>query len=235
MARSITVRLDRASLALATDDLVARDLRLARVVARHGAPPLWGRPSGFATLVRIILEQQVSLASGRAAFGRLARVAGAVTPEHVARLGPGDLRAAGLTRQKAGYVTALARAVVAGEFDPARIARLDDDAARKTLVELRGIGPWSADIYLLMALRRADVWPSGDLALQIAAREVLRLRSVPTPARLDAIAERWRPYRAVAARILWHHYLRTPRVRPQAPRVNSATPIDVSEVAVTGR
>jgi DNA-3-methyladenine glycosylase II len=207
------VRLDRASLALAARDLAARDVRLARVVANHGTPPLWGRPPGFATLVRIILEQQVSLASGRAAFDRLVRLAGAATPERIAALPPGGLRGAGLTRQKARYVELLAHAIVDGSFDPARLARLDDDAAREALVALPGIGRWSADIYLLMALRRADVWPAGDLALRIAAREVLRLRAVPTAAALDGIGERWRPWRAAAARILWHHYLNTPRGR----------------------
>ncbi len=213
MRRSTSVRLDWASLALAVDELAVRDPRLGRIVARHGAPPLWARPAGFATLVRIILEQQVSLASGRAAFGRLVRVAGAATPERIALLAPADFRSAGLTRQKARYVGLLAQAVVDGAFAPSRVARLDDDAARAALVALTGVGPWSADIYLLMALRRADVWPSGDLALRIAAKEVLRLRAVPSAATLDAIGERWRPWRAAAARILWHHYLNTPRAR----------------------
>lgn len=215
---SIVVRplLDTASLALASAELARRDVRLGGIVERHGTPPLWARRPGFATLVRLILEQQVSLASGRAAFARLEAAVGAVTPEHVAAAGPRRLRTAGLTRQKAAYVHGLAHAVTGGTFDPAALARMDDDGARTALMALHGVGRWTADVYLLMALRRPDAWPSGDLALAIAAWEVLRLRAVPGIHALDRLGERWRPYRAVAARILWHHYLRTPRRRGRA-------------------
>jgi DNA-3-methyladenine glycosylase II len=207
-------RLTTTTLREAVADLRRRDPALDRVVARHGLPPLWGRPPGFATLVQIILEQQVSLASGRAGFARLQVLAGPVTPDRVAALGPARLRGAGLTRQKAEYIHLLARAVADGSFDPARVARMSDDEAHAALVVLKGIGPWSATIYLLMALRRADVWPSSDLALAIAAKEVKRLRALPDAAALERVGERWRPWRAVAARILWHHYLSTPRRRP---------------------
>lgn len=202
------VCLTRQTLRMAIDALSA-DAALRRITERHGPPPLWARPPGFATLVRIVLEQQVSLASGRAAFERLARAAGGTTPERVAALTPARLRAAGVTRQKAGYVLELAHAIAAGRFDPARLARLPDDEARAALLALKGVGPWTAEVYLLMALRRADAWPAGDLALQIAAKEALRLREVPDAARLERLGERWRPWRAVAARILWQHYLRT--------------------------
>jgi DNA-3-methyladenine glycosylase II len=163
--------------------------------------------------VQIILEQQVSLASGRAAFGRVLAVAGRMTPRSVARLSESELRAAGLTRQKAAYVRGLALSIERGETDLDAIAQYEDDRAHAELVRLKGIGPWSADIYLLMALGRRDVWPRHDLALASAMREVKRLRSLPTPERQIEIAESWRPWRAVAARILWHHYLSTPRVR----------------------
>jgi len=193
--------------------LARADPHLARVMARHGTPPLWGREPGFATLVQIILEQQVSLASGRAAFGRLERIAGAVTPVRIARLNETRLRSAGLTRQKAAYVLALARAIVRREFSVRALASFDDERAHAELTKLKGIGPWSADIYLLMALRRPDVWPRHDLALAAAMREVKRLRALPSAKRQLAIAESWRPWRAVAARVLWHHYLSTPRRR----------------------
>ena len=206
-------RLTKERLSHATLALSRADPALRRIVRQHGPPPMWGRRAGFATLVQIILEQQVSLASGRAAWLRLVRVAGDASPETIAALRPSQLRAAGLTRQKAEYVSLLARATVAGTFDPARVARLADHDARAALVALKGIGPWSADVYLLMALRRPDAWPSGDLALQIAAREVFRLRALPDAERMDRLGERWRPWRAVAARLLWHHYLSTPRVR----------------------
>ena len=187
---------------------VARvDRDLAAVLQRHGTPPRWGRDPGFATLVQIILEQQVSLASGRAAFGRVLAIAGKVTPARVARLSERQLRAAGLTRQKAAYVRGLARSIVRGAFDINAVALMDDDAAHAELIKLKGIGPWSADIYLLMALGRRDIWPSHDLALASAMRDVKRLRSLPTPERQLEIAEAWRPWRAVAARLMWHHYL----------------------------
>lgn len=216
-----SVRVTRSTLLAALDEL-GRDRALARVIERHGAPPLWARRPGFATLVQIVLEQQVSLSSGRAAFARLERAAGAVTPERIAPLPLETLRGAGLTRQKARYISLLANAVASGAFDPSRIARLADEEARAALLAHTGIGPWTADIYLLMALRRPDAWPSGDLALRIAAREVLRLRGVPTAGALERIAERWRPWRAVAARVLWQHYLgtrtRKPARRPERTR-----------------
>jgi DNA-3-methyladenine glycosylase II len=201
------------SLAHGARALARVDRDLAGVIERHGPPPLWGREPGFATLVQIVLEQQISLASGRAAFVRLERAAGRVTPSRVAALTEGRIRAAGITRQKAHYVRGLARSVVSGELDVDAIALLDDDAAHAELVKLKGIGPWSADIYLLMALGRRDVWPRHDLALASAMREVKRLRSVPTPERQLEIAESWHPWRAVAARLMWHHYLSTPRRR----------------------
>ena len=207
---------DRA-LELGARALARTDPHLAAVISRRGTPPLWGRAPGFPTLVQIILEQQVSLASGRAAFSRLERVAGgAVTPRRVARLSEVRLRSAGLTRQKAAYIRALAVAVVRREFSVRALASLEDERAHAELTKLRGIGPWSADIYLLMALRRRDVWPRHDLALAAAMQEVKRLRSLPSPERQLAIAEAWRPWRAVAARVLWHHYLSTPRRRMRA-------------------
>ena len=209
------------TLAVGVAELSRRDPHLAAVVAHHGAPPLWDRPPGFETLVQIILEQQISLSAGRAAYGRLERLAGAVTPERVAELADSDLRGAGLTRQKSAYIRDIARAIVAGEFDPGALATLDDDEARAALIKLRGVGDWTANIYLLMALGRADIWPSGDLALVAAMREVKRMRSVPSSDRIDRITRAWSPWRAVAARVLWHHYLSTPRSRP---KVNDAKP-----------
>lgn len=195
------------SLAHGARVLARADPDLGAVLERHGPPPLWGREPGFATLVQIVLEQQVSLASGRAAFSRLEHAAGRVTPSRVAAITERRMRAAGITRQKAAYVRGLARRVVRGEIDVAAIALLDDDAAHAELIKVKGIGPWTADIYLLMALCRPDVWPRHDLALASAMRDVKRLRSVPTPERQLEIAEAWRPWRAVAARLMWHHYL----------------------------
>ena len=194
--------------------LAARDPDLARLLERHGPPPLWGRPRGFASLVRIILEQQVSLASARAVHNRLVATLGDPTPQRLLAAGLETLRGCGLTRQKAAYCHRLAAAVLDGELDLAAIAHLDDTAAIEALTRHDGIGPWTAQIYLLMSLRRPDIWPAGDLALVLSVRAVKRLRRPPSRDRIEAIAEAWRPWRAVAARMLWQHYLSRPTVVP---------------------
>jgi DNA-3-methyladenine glycosylase II len=199
--------LDEQSLATALADLAARDADLAAVLAELGPPPLWAREPGFPTLIHIILEQQVSLASARAAFERLQAAANPLTPESFLLLDDAALRAIGFSRQKASYVRYLAIALVEGRLDLATLAKLDDDAARAALVSLKGIGSWTADIYLLMALRRPDVWPAGDLGLQIGMQLVKGLPRRPTADETVLLAEAWRPWRAVAARLLWHHYL----------------------------
>ncbi|MFN8654216.1 MAG: hypothetical protein U0133_20125 [Gemmatimonadales bacterium] len=177
------------------------------MVARYGIPPLWARRPGFATLVKIILEQQVSLASARAMYRRLHQHLGEVTPHPVHGLGPAGLQALGFTRQKAAYTHGLARELVEARLDLRALHRLEDDLARTRLVALNGVGPWSADCYLLMALGRPDIWPPGDIALLNAMQQVKRLRTRPTVERARRIAARWAPWRSVAARILWHHYL----------------------------
>ncbi len=199
--------LDSRSLRRAVRTLAARDPDLAAAVARLGPPPLWARRPGFATLVRIILEQQVSLASAAATYRRLRAAAGRVTPARVAFAGEASLRAAGVTRQKAVYCCALAREVTSGRLALAALGHLPETAVRSRLLQLPGVGPWTADIYLLMALRRPDVWPRGDLALARAAQHVKRLRRLPDDDALSGMAERWAPWRAAAARILWHAYL----------------------------
>jgi len=195
----------------ATRTLARRDPDLARVVRAHGPPPLWQRRPGFATLVHIILEQQVSLASARAAFDRARLLARPFTPANFLVLDDRDLRVAGFSRQKTEYCRNLARAILDKELQLGRLATLDDDEVRRRLTSIKGIGNWTADIYLLMVLGRPDVWPLGDIALAQAAREIKRLEVRPSGNELHAIGESWRPWRAVAARVLWHHYLSTPR------------------------
>jgi DNA-3-methyladenine glycosylase II len=203
----IVPTLTRRSLLTAVRSLSARDPALAASVERFGPPPLWAREPGFSTLVHFVLEQQVSLASAQAAFDRLAGRLGTVTPIGFLTLDDGELRAIGFSRQKAAYVRALAVAVNDG-FDLAGLEGLSDDEVRIALTAHHGIGRWTADVYLTMCLLRPDVWPHGDQALATAAMEVATLPGRPTDAELEAIADPWRPYRAVAARILWHHYLR---------------------------
>ncbi|HYV85851.1 MAG TPA: DNA-3-methyladenine glycosylase 2 family protein [Patescibacteria group bacterium] len=200
-------RLDAAQLRAAARHLGARDGDLLALLRSQGPPPLWGRPAGFRTLIKIILEQQVSLASGAAVYRRLEERIQPFTPERVAGAGVSGLRSLGVTRQKADYCVHLAEAILGGRLDLDALRRMDDSAASAALTRLKGIGPWTAQIYLLMALRRPDVWPSGDLALVRTIQVVKRLRRSPSPARMLTIAEAWRPYRAVAARMLWQHYL----------------------------
>lgn len=200
--------LDARSLAAAVRALAARDARLAAVVERHGPPPLWARRGGFRTLARMILEQQVSLASAATLFRRLDReLDGGIRAATVAAEGERGLRARGLTRQKAAYFVALARAVEDRDLRFGELHRLSDAAARAALEEVRGIGPWTSGIYLLMVLRRPDVWPPGDLALHVALSRLRGQNRVPSSAEAARYAERWRPWRSVAARILWHDYL----------------------------
>jgi len=191
----------------AARDLGDADPQLGASVERYGPPPLWSRDPSYATLVHLILEQQVSLASAQAAFDRLrTALGGSVEPELLLGLTDAELRAIGFSRQKAGYARTLASAVLDG-FDLGALAAMPDDEVRKALIAMPGIGPWTADIYLTMCLLRPDVWPHGDLALATSARDLLELGERPTFVDLGEIAERWHPYRAVAARILWHDYL----------------------------
>jgi DNA-3-methyladenine glycosylase II len=187
--------------------LQRHDEDLRRVVKRFGPPPMWARQPGFPTLVWIILEQQVSLASARAAYERLLAVANPLTPERFLELDDASLKRIGFSRQKTGYCRELAGALLGGQLNLRELESQDDAAARAELMKVKGIGPWTADIYLLMALLRADTWPSGDLALAVGVERLKRLPSRPQPEELDSIGERWRPWRAVAARIVWHFYL----------------------------
>ena len=193
--------------------LAERDGDLARVVSDFGRPPRWVRQPGFATLVLLILEQQVSLASAQATYDRLEAACGGVQPGAVLGLGDDALKGAGLSRQKARYVRLLAEAVDEGALELDGLHTLADDDVRAQLTRITGIGEWTADIYLLSALQRADVWPAKDLALQVAAYEIKGLDGRPDHVALGEIGEVWRPYRTVAARILWHYYLNTKRLK----------------------
>ncbi len=191
----------------AADTLAAQDADLAAVIQCFGYPPLWPREPGFPTLLKLILEQQVSLASAQATYDRLLGVAGELTPQSLLALDDEALRAVGFSRQKARYGRLLAEAVLTGSLDVDGLAQRDDDSVRIELQKITGIGPWTAEVYLLMVLLRPDVWPRGDIALASAAQRVKRLPARPSQTELHDLAEQWRPWRAVAARILWHFYL----------------------------
>jgi DNA-3-methyladenine glycosylase II len=202
-----SVPLDELTLARAVRGLTRAEPRFAQIVKRHGSPPLWPREPGFRTLVLLMLEQQVSLAQGRAMYARIAAATGTVTPANVSRLGEAGLRAIGVTRQKSSYLAALATQLEEKAVDLDALGTLSDIDADAALDALRGVGPWTAQCYLLFALRRADVFPAADLALMEAVRDLWKLRARPSPDALARRARAWRPHRAVAARLLWHHYL----------------------------
>jgi DNA-3-methyladenine glycosylase II len=205
---SAPVSLTEDLLAHGVRSLAQRDEDLAAIVKKWGAPPMWPRDPGFPTLVYLILEQQVSLASAKAAYNRLlAKIDSPLVPERFLELHARTLKKIGFSRQKTRYCRLLAGSILNSEMNLDAIGGMDDDSARAELTRIKGIGPWTADVYLLMALKRPDVWPVGDLALQKAARRVKRLRKHPSPARLEKLGEAWRPWRAVAARLLWHDYL----------------------------
>jgi DNA-3-methyladenine glycosylase II len=187
--------------------LEQRDPDIRTILSRLGPPPFWHREPGFPTLIRIILEQQVSLASARAAFQRLLEMLPELGPETFLLAEEKGLKEAGFSRQKTRYGKLLAKAILEGSLSLNRLASLDDARAKAELLKITGIGPWTADIYLLMALRRPDIWPAGDMALMAALQAVKGLESRPSLSEMEALSRHWSPWRGVAARVFWHHYL----------------------------
>ena len=194
-------------LAAACRSLAAADPLFESIHARYGTPPLWDRPAGFTTLLHIILEQQVSLASAKACFDRLTEYLGIVTPDLLVELSDDELRSVGFSRQKAAYARHLSEAILEKRIDLDALEGLNDDEVKSELVKLKGVGRWTADIYLLMAMLRPDVMPKGDLALHAAYQQLTNSPSRPSADEFIEIAATWRPYRSTAARLLWHFYL----------------------------
>jgi len=199
--------LTEATLAVAVAELAGRDADIAAIVRRYGPPPLWDRVPGFATLLHIVLEQQVSLASARAAFDRLVAATDPLTPAAFLALSDEQLLAIGFSRQKARYGRAIAAAVEDGALDLDGLGDRPDEDVVAALEALPGVGPWTSSIYLLMVLGRPDVWPVADVALAESIRAVKSLEHRPDPDEMTQLAEPWRPWRSVAARLLWHDYL----------------------------
>jgi DNA-3-methyladenine glycosylase II len=198
-------RLTSESLAAAAEALAARDRHLASIYQLHGTPPMWARRPGFPTLLRIVLEQQVSLVSARAMFERLKSNIEPFTSLGFIEAGEPYLRSLGVTRQKAHYCLQVAHAFTDSHLE--KLGRMNDEDAHATLLSIKGVGPWTANIYLLMALRRPDIWPDGDIALATAVGRLRKMHQRPGFTELAQIAESWRPYRSVAARMLWQYYL----------------------------
>lgn len=204
--------LDEKRLVAACEKLSETDADLAFIYQTHGAPPMWKREATFATLVHIILEQQVSLRSALAAFNKLREKIVEVTPENVLRLSDEELKAAYFSRQKILYARDLAAAILENKLNLESLENLPDESVKIKLKKIKGIGDWTADIYLLMAMLRPDVMPKGDLALHVAWRKLKKLPEKPNSEEFLIIAERWKPHRAVAARLLWHFYLSAKKV-----------------------
>lgn len=192
---------------LAIKILTQRDRDLATIIERFGHPPQWQREPGFATLIQIILEQQVSLASAKATFQKLVVAVTNLTPENFFALDDLQLKAIGFSRQKMRYGRELAQVIISGQLDLKSLEKFDDLTIRKELIKIKGIGDWTVDMYLLMALQRANIFPSKDLAVAVAVKEIKNLPTRPKVLELELIAECWQPYRAIATKILWHYYL----------------------------
>lgn len=199
--------LDRRSLKAVVAKLAHRDPVLAELHRCWGDPPLWRRPATFRTLVFIVLEQKISLASARAVMRRIDLICQPFTTARFLALDPAVLRRAGASDAKIGYCRAIAVAMREKHLVLGALTKMSDDEATKSLVDVRGIGPWTAGVYLTMALCRPDAWPSGDRALAVSVAETWGLESVPDYPALDERAEAWRPYRGAATRLLWHAYL----------------------------
>lgn len=186
--------------------LYDQDSELASIIDKFGKPPMWQRRPGFQTLVHIILEQQVSLASAKAVYEKLSGMVTPFDPSRFLMYDDAALHAIGFSRQKIRYCRDLSFAIIRDELDLRELEHMDDETARSKLIQVNGIGPWTADIYLLLALRRPDIWPESDLALASAVKKLKNLPNLGA-GELNELSSPWRPWRAVAARLLWHYYL----------------------------
>ncbi|HET9826045.1 MAG TPA: DNA-3-methyladenine glycosylase 2 family protein [Chitinophagaceae bacterium] len=189
------------------DKLGKKDKHLGSIVEQYGYPPLWRRSANFQTLIHLILEQQVSLASARAALNKLKQQLGTITPRKLLALSDEQMKACYFSRQKTIYARCLATAVVTGDVRLKHISSLEDAEIRQQLKAIKGIGDWTVDVYLIFALQRTDVFPLGDLAMVSALKEIKQLPKYVDHDKLLASADQWKPYRSVAAMLLWHYYI----------------------------
>ena len=203
----MATRFNQSNYHILCDDLASIDTDLATIISAHGYPPFWSRPNTFETLVHIILEQQVSLASALAALNKLRERLGAITPEQLLKLNDEEMRACYVSRQKMIYLRHLAEALTSGRLNLTELEDMADETIRAKLTALKGIGHWTTDVYLMFVLQHADVFPTGDLAAMNALKRLKILPANTPKEELIAIAEPWRPYRTIATMLLWHVYL----------------------------
>lgn len=193
--------------------LAAKDAGLKAIIKEYGHPPMWTRPNTFQTLVLTILEQQVSLAAAYAAFKKLQEKIGYVTPSKLLQLTDEEMRACYFTRQKMGYARGLAKAIVKRKINLKKLALLPDEEVRAILIQLKGIGHWTIDVYLMHALQRTDLFPLGDIALVNSLKEIKGLPKDVSKEKMLALAAPWRPYRTIASMILWHSYIKKRNIK----------------------
>lgn len=193
------------------DELASQDPDFSLIIKTYGYPPLWSRPNTFETLVHIILEQQVSLASALSALNKLKDSVQELTPARLLLLTDEEMKACYCSRQKTSYIKSLAEALLSNRLDLQVLETLSDDEVRTQLVALKGIGNWTADVYLMFVLHRADMFPIGDLAAVNAMKRVKRLPAGTTREAIMEVAKTWQPYRTIATMLLWHFYLSSPK------------------------
>lgn len=188
-------------------ELATRDKDFAEILEKWGNPPRWEEDAGFSGLVRTILGQQVGVSSATATMKRLSATVIPLTPENLLKFDDAQLKACGISRQKITYIKELAIAISRGDLDLQELSLAEDATIRNQLKAIKGIGDWTVDIYLLMSLQRRDAFPKGDLGVILAYQKLKKLETRPTADELEILSEKWRPWRAIAARILWHYYL----------------------------
>ncbi len=195
------------------DSLSKKDLHLKTIISQYGYPPMWTRPASFATLIHIILEQQVSLASAKAAFLKLKEKLTTITPEKLLLLTDEEMKACYFSRQKMGYARHLAEAIVSKRLNLRKLSTSTNEEIRDELKQIKGIGDWTVDIYLLFALQRTDIFPVGDLAMINAFKEIKKVEKNVSRDEIIAIAEQWKPHRSIATMLLWHYYIQKRGIR----------------------
>jgi len=198
---------DKSNFQSLCDKLAKKDKELRSILKTYGSPPMWTRPASFETLIHIILEQQVSLASARAALNKLKEKIGKITAQKVLALSDEELRACYFSRQKSGYARALAEAIMSKQIELKKLSALEDAEIRQQLKTVKGIGDWTSDVYLLFSMQRTDLFPLGDLAMVTAMKEIKKLPKETHGEKLLVIAENWRPWRSIATMMLWHYYI----------------------------
>ncbi len=213
MMKNNELRFNRANFSSLCDLLSKKDQVFKNIIEQHGYPPMWTRPATFSTLIHIILEQQVSLASAKAAFVKLNEKLVTITPKKLLLLTDDEMKACYFSRQKMLYARHLAKAIVSKRLSLEKLSLMPDEKIREELKSIKGIGDWTADIYLLFALQRMDIFPTGDLAMTYAFKEIKQLNSIATKEEIIALSEIWKPHRSIATMLLWHYYIQKRGVR----------------------